>query len=233
MPSAAGPRAAVEVELRLGMVYTTDANGFVSRAHPSRPGSAPVLITPEIRRAKNARFMSGVGERDFRGYLAGAEKLAPLQPGQQHHRAVTTAYNYGSGRRVNQDSAGKLSSERKEEVNVGMAQTHTIDIALPACPYDVRIGITVEVPQEEVGALAPGWQQKRRKDRTTLIPQDSNWQLDFTTVVTEPGGGMAPEEGDGVSYEVEMELRQEGVIRWLQGEGTGEVSANLSSCLVR
>ena len=132
MPGAGGPNAAVEVEMRLGLIYTMDLNGgFQSRAFKSRPGSAPVVITPAYRSANNTRFMSGVCERDFRGYFAGAEKLAPLQAGQHHHRAVTTAYNYGNGRRMNQDSAGTLSMESKEKVLVGASRTHTLDIAHP------------------------------------------------------------------------------------------------------
>ena len=149
------------MELRFGLLYT-EADGFLSRAFPSRAGSAPVVITRELKREKNTRFMSGVCERDFRQFFAGAEKLAPLQPGQQHTRRVTTAYNYSDGRRVNQDGAGALSTERKDKIPVGVAQTHTLEIALPACPYDVRIGITVEVPQP-CGELAPNWEQKRHK----------------------------------------------------------------------
>jgi len=235
MPGAGGPNAAVEVEMRLGLIYTMDLNGgFQSRAFKSRPGSAPVVITPAYRSANNTRFMSGVCERDFRGYFAGAEKLAPLQAGQHHHRAVTTAYNYGNGRRMNQDSAGTLSMESKEKVLVGASRTHTLDIALPACPYDIRIGITVEIPQP-VSELAAGWEQKRRKDRTTFVPTDSSWQLDFTSVTTERQGGvgMGEDEGDdGVTYEVEMELRQEGCMRWLQQGGQeGPLAINLAKSL--
>ena len=52
------------------------------------------------------------------------------------------------------------AQEKKVKVAVADGQ-HTIDIAMPACPYDIRIGITVETPQGAGNSQPAGWEQKR------------------------------------------------------------------------
>jgi len=86
----------------------------------------------------------------------------------------------------------------------------------------------VETP-EPVETLLPNWEQKRIKERVSLKPSTSAWQLDMTAVTTEMApGAMHAENGNQTTFEVEMELTQEGVMTWLESDTPKEVSNDLA-----
>jgi hypothetical protein len=197
--------AAVEMELRLGLLITGMDATDSARAFPSIPGSHAVVVNNETRKQRGIRFVSGVSEHDYGKFVDSARKLCPVDKGGQVDTVRNTAYNYGNGQRINQAENGELTTESKKKVPVSPAagsQQHVVDIAMPACPYDVRIGITIETP-EAPGALAPNWEQKRFKDRHSFRPPNSSWQLDLTTVTTEKAPGLRdPGEGPQRTFEV-------------------------------
>ncbi len=96
----------------------------------------------------------------------------------------------------------------------------TIDMALPAAPYDLRLTVASETsmkhsacpPIPTIADVVPGWDKKRIKRRRSYSRADKSfaWRMDITEVTTtdNPGpnyGGNASSLSH-VGYEIEMEL---------------------------
>lgn len=136
---------------------------------------------------------------------------------------VTTVFAYPNKTRVNfahsnhhsgsggsnGDLLGEGLSEKKEKLQ-------TVDVALPAAPYDLRLTTATELSLDSqrvpsVSSLAPGWTAKRVKRRRSYVRADKSfaWRMDVTEVTTTdnpgPGGGSPHPR---VGYEIEMELSQ-------------------------
>lgn len=107
--------------------------------------------------------------------------------------------------------------EKKEKLS-------TVDVALPAASYDLRLTVASETtmkhttscpPIPTIADVAPGWEKKRIKRRRSYSRADKSfaWRVDITEVTTidNPGpnnGGSAssPSSFSHVGYEIEMEL---------------------------
>ena len=142
--------------------------------------------------------------------------------------SVTTVYSYPDKTRVNfahrgdggpTAGLGPGHSERKEK-------TSTMDVALPAAPYDLRLTCATEQsldrarpPVSDPSALPPGWTSRRVKRRRSYVRSDGSfaWRMDVTEVSTSDsndsdarggggGGGGSGAPPPRVGYEIEMEL---------------------------
>ena len=105
---------------------------------------------------------------------------------------------------------GRGHKERKEKIS-------TIDIALPAAPYDLRLTLATETPMKDdsvdnVQQLALGWNKKRIKRRRSYTRTDKSfaWRIDVTEVTsTDNMTGASNQkqlQHESVGYEIEMEL---------------------------
>jgi len=134
--------------------------------------------------------------------------------------SVTSVFAYPNHTRVNfthhpqSDRLGRGQSEKKEKLS-------TMDMALPAAPYDLRLTCATELSLnhqsvESVSKLAPGWNTKRIKRRRSYARADKSfaWRMDVTEVTTMDNAGPGGAKGGGgggaqhseVGYEIEMEL---------------------------
>ncbi|KAL7534049.1 hypothetical protein ACHAXR_008099 [Thalassiosira sp. AJA248-18] len=132
--------------------------------------------------------------------------------------SVTSVFAYPNKTRVNfphhnNDTLGRGQSEKKEKIS-------TMDMALPAAPYDLRLTCATETSLDHqqvpnVASLQPGWTTKRVKRRRSYVRRDNSfaWRMDVTEVTTmdnsgptTKGGGGGDESHSQVGYEIEMEL---------------------------
>ena len=120
-------------------------------------------------------------------------------------------------------------TEKKEKLS-------TIDMALPAAPYDLRLTCASETsmnrqsststssscpPIPTIADVTPGWDKKRIKRRRSYSRSDKSfaWRMDITEVTTIDNPGTTTNNNGGVSssatassslshvgYEIEMEL---------------------------
>ncbi len=104
-------------------------------------------------------------------------------------------------------------TEKKEKLS-------TIDMALPAAPYDLRLTVASETsmkhsacpPIPTVADIAPGWDKKRIKRRRSYSRADKSfaWRMDITEVTTTDNPGPNYKGNTSslsqVGYEIEMEL---------------------------
>eukprot|EP00567_Pseudictyota_dubia_P008579 CAMPEP_0197443842 /NCGR_PEP_ID=MMETSP1175-20131217/9481_1 /TAXON_ID=1003142 /ORGANISM="Triceratium dubium, Strain CCMP147" /LENGTH=775 /DNA_ID=CAMNT_0042974533 /DNA_START=336 /DNA_END=2663 /DNA_ORIENTATION=+ len=87
------------------------------------------------------------------------------------------------------------------------AKLTTMDVALPAAPYDLRLTLATErAVDKDVSDPPPGWRTKRLKRRRSYTRRDRSfaWQLDVTEVTSMESDVVTADSG--VSYEIEMEL---------------------------
>mmetsp|Transcript_7365 Transcript_7365/g.16698 ORF Transcript_7365/g.16698 Transcript_7365/m.16698 type:complete len:788 (-) Transcript_7365:247-2610(-) len=128
--------------------------------------------------------------------------------------SVTSVFAYPNHTRVNfthhNNTLGKGESEKKEKLS-------TMDMALPAAPYDLRLTCATETALDHqdvsnVASLTPGWNTKRIKRRRSYVRADKSfaWRMDVTEVTTSdnpgPSGSAKGSAHAQVGYEVEMEL---------------------------
>lgn len=120
--------------------------------------------------------------------------------------SVTSVFAYPNKTRVNfphvKGALGEGMAEKKEKLA-------TIDLALPAAPYDLRLTCATERALKDqqfpnVASLQPGWSTKRIKRRRSYVRADKSfaWRMDVTEVTSESQNSSHPEVG----YEIELEL---------------------------
>lgn len=149
----------------------------------------------------------------------GESESAALRSQLVEVETVTSVFAYPTKTRVNflhdskTDALGKGEAERKDKLS-------TIDVALPAAPYDLRLTCATELALDNqnvpnVANLTPGWDKKRIKRRRSYSRRDNSfaWRMDVTEVTTTSnpksgGGGSNGAEHAEVGYEVEMELSE-------------------------
>ncbi len=102
-------------------------------------------------------------------------------------------------------SSSSSSSNRMIGKMENKTKLTTMDLALPASPYDLRINLsTEEIVDSNVPNPPPqGWTSKRLKRRKSYFRKDSSikWQLDVTEVISTTQSGTTD-----IGYEIEFEL---------------------------
>jgi len=134
--------------------------------------------------------------------------------------SVTSVFAYPNKTRVNfphvnvKGALGKGIAEKKEKLA-------TIDLALPAAPYDLRLTCATERALTDqqypnVASLRPGWTTKRIKRRRSYVRADKSfaWRMDVTEVTAESKNSSHPEIG----YEIELELGASMTQRLIQSD---------------
>ena len=195
---AAGPGASVEIEVRIGRLCAPDC---AERFAVDPPGSNACVVSQG-----NAEFRAEVAEQYFR------QKTHEL--GGAPRRSKETTHNLGDSRRMVKPEALGASAGVQTKEKLGQ-----IDMFLPLCDYDVRVGVALEsaiVPFEgDAGFAANGASggSGRTKNRLSydsgaLGDVTDSWQVDATEV-TDPGNAKA------MVHELEFELKEHATKRWL------------------
>ena len=195
---AAGPGASVEIEVRIGRLCAPDC---AERFAVDPPGSNACVVSQG-----KAEFRAEVAEQYFR------QKTHEL--GGAPRRSKETTHNLGDSRRMVKPEALGASAGVQTKEKLGQ-----IDMFLPLCDYDVRVGVALEsaiVPFEgDAGFAANGASggSGRTKNRLSydsgaLGDVTDSWQVDATEV-TDPGNAKA------MVHELEFELKEHATKRWL------------------
>jgi len=110
---------------------------------------------------------------------------------------------------------GKLESKEK---------LLTMDLAVPAAPYDIRVNLSSEKVMDPAVQQnpPPGWKSKRVKKRRSYMCRDRNrfaWQVDVTEVVCTTNTFHAQSESPAkVEHEIEAELREHYLLQLINEE---------------
>lgn len=186
---------------------STNFEGGVTRSHYLRWTQAGLSEASPLSAAFSCR-------KPREGESEGAALKGQLVEAE----SVSSVFAYPDRTRVEfphdaRDRPGKGRKERKERLT-------TVDVALPAASYDLRLTCATEAPSDGppvagVASLAPGWNAKRIKRRRSYSSRADNrfaWRMDVTEV-TSTGNDSVPGAAKGggashpeVGYEIEMEL---------------------------
>lgn len=241
-----------EVEVRLGTLqvpHSSPARRVTSSGAKHVQGS--LIKAFDCTQQHPRCFMdSGVSRSHFLKWTAaGISELGPLalalgvSDSQQIKQLITeteiteTVYGgYENERRVvfpgehpSSSAPGKLESKEK---------LLTMDLTLPAAPYDMRVNLSSEkVLDGNLTTPPPTWTVKRVKRRRSYARRDKSiaWQIDVTEVTsTHRGVGTSSYSSSQVDYEVEFELRPSVVLQIINEENPKalqKVTAQLASQL--
>ena len=244
--SANGGRATIEIEARLGTLISGDMRAISSGpklvpiqgkervAHAFICNTAD-NITQRQQNQPSTNFEGGITRSNYLKWTqSGLSESSPLsaafsckrpQPNESESsvlksqlaetESVTSVFSYLDKTRVNfphhnNATLGRGQPEKKEKL-------FTMDMALPAAPYDLRLTCATEMSMgqqqvPDVASLLPGWTQKRVKRRRSYVRRDNSfaWRMDVTEVTTMenagPSGGAKGTPHPHVGYEIEMEL---------------------------
>ena len=88
-----------------------------------------------------------------------------------------------SRRRIEERDAGGAVTKAFSQSKQKLKQHGCLNLYLPRCAYDVRIGVAFEGPDQAAGERE-GWEMKRERKRTTVKNERKlkEWQLDLTKV---------------------------------------------------
>mmetsp|Transcript_23056 Transcript_23056/g.48714 ORF Transcript_23056/g.48714 Transcript_23056/m.48714 type:complete len:807 (-) Transcript_23056:119-2539(-) len=154
----------------------------------------------------------------------GESESALLKSQLTETETVETVFAYPNKTRVNfphvpphSNHLGRGQKEKKEKLA-------TLDLGLPAAPYDLRLTLATETPMpdqsvDSVRALPPGWNKRRVKRRRSYARSDKSfaWRIDVTEVTSTDNSGSSSQTHNPqqlsqsqqeVGYEIEMELSQ-------------------------
>jgi hypothetical protein len=223
-----------EIEARIGILFRRSPFGGESdmRVLSSGPKKVPSRgsemwmnafdCTPATEGNRICNFEGGISKTNFINWTsAGLSETSPissafglssnlsssdLKKELKETDQITTVYGgYSNHNRACFDGIhapgriGKGKFEHKSKIV-------TMDIALPASPYDLRLGLSTErVLDDNLKDVPTGWISKRLKRRKSFSRRDNKfaWQLDVTEVTTTDYTGKT-----GVEYEVEIELNE-------------------------
>lgn len=155
------------------------------------------------------------------------------RPIEEKQMTETVYIGYADDRRIcfpglhpeQQAEPGKMETKSK---------LVTLDMTLPAAPYDVRVTLSSEkIFDKNLQEPLSGWKSKRIKRRWSYRRKDTKmaWQIDVTEVTTtsNPANGTMTTT---VDHEIEMEL-QEGMMLQLINEENPEKLQQLTTTLAK
>ena len=138
---------------------------------------------------------------------------------------VETVYGgYPNNNRISfpGDHSTKNSSQKKGQME-NKTKLATMDIALPAAPYDLRLALATERTLDQHVIEPPrGWTTRRLKRRRSYTRRDKSfaWQLDVTEVTT-----TDTQDNSSTEYEIEIELDAPTTLKLINEPDAGKVSA--------
>ncbi|GMF46836.1 unnamed protein product [Phytophthora fragariaefolia] len=196
--------ANVEVELRLGRITSCLQE---ARCRPSQEGvDAAVVLSDAQMKAVGAKFVPGVAEVDYKGFVRGVEGML-RGDAYSEHKEKQVVHNMAQSKRVVQDVDPQSNLRGKPMVQV-KERLGSIDIFMPHCQYDCRVSISCEFPLRELeGDMSemPAAENIRHKDRVSAVGRDL--RVDLTKVLEESTNKKL--------FEVEVELSEPAVNGWL------------------
>jgi hypothetical protein len=145
---------------------------------------------------------------DLKRELKEADKMTTVYGGYSNHNRACFDGIHVPGR------IGRGQLEHKSKIV-------TMDVALPASPYDLRLGLSTErVLDSNLKDAPSGWTSKRLKRRKSFTRRDNKflWQLDVTEVTTTDYTGNS-----GVEYEVEIELNENATLNLINESDEAKV----------
>lgn len=224
-----------EVEARLGILkvpfalpekrVTSSGAKHVNGRHTQAFSCAHLSATKQA-----AQMSSGVSRNHFvRWTGAGVSELSPLSKAfgvkssttdsrtlklelAETHLVETVYSGYPQERRaafpgVHDPSVTSTSTPSNGQMEY-KERLATLDLCIPAAPYDLRVSLASEkvVDPHLRNQPPPGWQVQRIKRRRSYTRADKTfaWQLDVTEVTTQHSD---PHKITTVDYEIEMELQ--------------------------
>ncbi|KAI5180258.1 hypothetical protein NEOKW01_0587 [Nematocida sp. AWRm80] len=172
-----------EIEIRLGSIIEKSTNRRldIGALHPC-----------VIDQGFGIRFQSSIEQRDYNGLV----EYFTREIGVPETKVIVDTLLKGQRRSETKEINGKSVSV--PAVLIVKRKLHSIDIHCPNSKYDVRIGISQEIQQEDI--KAPGYNYgSRTKNRTTF--STDTYVIDATIVNTD----TTNTQRNTLTYEVELE----------------------------
>ena len=162
------------------------------------------------------------GSADIKRDLAESESIETVYGGYAGSSRVCFPGDHHSDQSASASASASAGKVGKMEQKVKLT---SMDVALPAAPYDLRLTLATEkTVDSDVHDPPKGWTARRLKRRRSYVRRDKSfaWQLDVTEVTsTENGpGGFTGGGGGGASvlYEVEIELTAASTLKLVNEE---------------
>jgi len=150
---------------------------------------ANIEIEMRLGRKTGTKFDTNIGPETF----LTLRKALNAYDGWESKTAKTYSVYYGSGnKRITVDEA------TDESVAVVKSRVVTNDFDLPGCPFDVRLGISREVPYEQDDEEMASVKEKRRWSFVR-----KNLSIDLSQIKGDPED---PDSDEDTSYQIELEI---------------------------
>eukprot|EP00523_Entomoneis_sp_CCMP467_P003412 CAMPEP_0168754544 /NCGR_PEP_ID=MMETSP0724-20121128/19560_1 /TAXON_ID=265536 /ORGANISM="Amphiprora sp., Strain CCMP467" /LENGTH=750 /DNA_ID=CAMNT_0008803035 /DNA_START=50 /DNA_END=2302 /DNA_ORIENTATION=- len=208
-----------EIEARLGVLgvpHSTPMRRVTSSGAKTAPGTNTVAPAFECSSVQPRGVMdAGVSRSHFFKWTSDGNHSAVLRqafgikaPNErlQEEEKIETVYSgYPNGARV--CFATDHDPTKRHEI-IGQMESKeklaTMDLTLPAAPYDLRVTLSSEnIMNPAVSNQPPdGWTSRRIKRRRSYTRSSMAWQLDVTEVTVHHSNKQSE-----VSFEIEVELR--------------------------
>ena len=152
----------------------------------------------EVRFGRTARsgFDTNVGESTFRRVLKALEKYTGWESTKHTN---TTIYYFADSKRL------AVDEDTDEQVGQIKKRVKVSDFPLDSSPFDVRLGISTEIPFEYDGEETST--EQKTKERWSFVRK--NLSIDMTIMKGTPDDKDAD---DDVTYQIEMEIINPAII---------------------
>lgn len=224
-PGSQGRKAKVEIEARLGMLIRDEHVKRRWQWHQGTTGTGEwvghsmcISLQKEQRRRENLEFLPGVDEV----LLNIADRAFPVGEMYSKKMREPEVVRIDRNKRRFEMKNGAFTLKETKDT---FLQT---DVALLAHHYDLRVAVATETParQGDATPCPPDWVMERRKHRTTIFKKGGWWKVDITEVesVSREAPSSSSSESE-VTHEVEFEMIEQFMERWLAVTGTAAVAA--------
>eukprot|EP00522_Entomoneis_paludosa_P007418 CAMPEP_0172454760 /NCGR_PEP_ID=MMETSP1065-20121228/11651_1 /TAXON_ID=265537 /ORGANISM="Amphiprora paludosa, Strain CCMP125" /LENGTH=746 /DNA_ID=CAMNT_0013207145 /DNA_START=15 /DNA_END=2255 /DNA_ORIENTATION=+ len=228
-----------EIEARLGVLgvpHSSPMRRVTSSGAKTAPGTNAIAPAFECSSIQPRCIMdSGVSRSHFFKWTSDGNHSAVLKqafgisaPNERLHEEelIETVYSgYPNGARVcfavdhdpakKHDIIGQMESKEK---------LSTMDLTLPAAPYDLRVTLSSENIMDPTVRNQPpnGWTSRRIKRRRSYTRSSMAWQLDVTEVTTHYKSAEKPSE---VTFEIELEIRASVMLDLINEEDQSKINS--------
>eukprot|EP00937_MAST-01D_sp_MAST-1D-sp2_P001171 g1171.t1 len=227
----------IEIEVRLGQFRMRDGQ----RARVSVPGGAGTIVLKSEWLEHNAEFRAGVADEaqfqrlrnectrqwtqkksmdwrtvpsreTVRTFEGGRRRLVRTEAASSPSKAGAAAGAEGAaGAAAGGATAAASPSKVGSCVSQHKRLLGQLNLLLPQCPFDARIGVACEESAPATWDSGANFDGTRSKSRVSLETERMAWRLDLTEV----SATSALDGGQERSFEVELELRQPPTRLWL------------------
>jgi len=210
----------MEIEVRMGLICPKEEVPL-QRSTASGLASGAIVVEEKDPKNKQFKFESGVSPKDYETIKNDMEKMYGLSGTATKD---TVFYITKTDRVVFDETAKKFPYKEVKE------SLKTVDIRLPSTGYDLRFQTSMEYkPKEEVrGDEHPKkFSQKRTRRRISWESVTDNWNE--TDWMWKTDLTMVESTDTDANWEVELELKQSVVEKWLDMSDPDEVMTSMIS----